>query len=59
MITCVFYSNELTLGGLLDVGGLVNRKTKPLLEAWNFEPHSYSQEREYGLEMEKMVNHAY
>ena len=34
----IFCSKDMNLGGLLD-GELVIRKTKPWLEAWNFQPH--------------------
>lgn len=54
----ISYSNEATLGRLLDEGGLVIRKNKPWLEAWNFQSCPHSPEEEEELKMELMIDHA-
>ena len=46
------------MGGLLNEG-FVPRKTKPWLEARDFQPHLLLPGREAGLETELMINHAY
>ena len=51
------FSNEVTLGGSYTASecGLLTRKTKPRMKAWNFQTYPHSPERGQGLEKKLFI----